>query len=107
MSRKLIDCILEKEINDVKLLLSKNGLSYEDKVTSTIGIYEDDHLIATGSLYENVIKMIAVDQDSKGENLTATILDKLISMLNYKGVQKYFRQQEILHELQFFAYSRK
>jgi len=90
MSRKLIDCILEKEINDVKLLLSKNGLSYEDKVTSTIGIYDDDHLIATGSLYENVIKMIAVDQDSKGENLTATILDKLISMLNYKGVQKYF-----------------
>lgn len=90
MSRKLIDCILEKEINDVKLLLAKNGLSYEDKVTSTIGIYEDDALIATGSLYENVIKMIAVDQDSKGENLTATILNKLISILNQRGIEKYF-----------------
>ncbi len=90
MSRKLIDCILEKEINDVKFLLLKNGLRYEDKVTSTIGIYEDDQLIATGSLYENVIKMIAVDQDYKGENLTATILDKLISVLNHREVDKYF-----------------
>ncbi|MBU1094806.1 MAG: adenylyltransferase/cytidyltransferase family protein [Firmicutes bacterium] len=90
MSYQIIDCTTEKELKHVRLLLEKQGLRFEDKVTYTLGIYDRNQLIATGSLYENVLKMIAVDQKYQGENLTATVLTTLTQKLNEQGIQKYF-----------------
>ena len=87
---RFVDCMSKSELDDVKSLLILNNLSFDDNVTQTIGIYEDDKMIATGSLDLNVIKMIAVDTSHQGENLTALILTHLMSILNEKGIQKYF-----------------
>jgi len=78
------------ELNDVKHLLTLNHLSFDDNVTQTVGIYDGEVMVATGSLDSNVIKMIAVDPSHQGENLTALILSHLMSILNDRGIQKYF-----------------
>ncbi|MBN2300380.1 MAG: GNAT family N-acetyltransferase [Acholeplasmataceae bacterium] len=90
MSYQFVDCKTSKEMNDVKLLLKHESLRYEDKITSTIGFYDEHKLIATGSIYENTIKMIAVDKDYRHDNLTGQILIKLIEQLQEKGISKYF-----------------
>jgi [citrate (pro-3S)-lyase] ligase len=87
---RFVDCMSKSELDDVKNLLLQNNLSFDDNVTQTIGIYENDIMIATGSLDSNVIKMIAVDLTHQGENLTAMILSYLMSILNDRGIQKYF-----------------
>lgn len=90
MSYQMRDCTSAKELEQVKLLLEDQGLRFEDKVTYTIGYYDQDQLIATGSLYENVIKMIAIDQKYQGENLTSVILTSLVQKLEQQGITKYF-----------------
>ncbi len=86
----MIDCKTQSELSDVFDLLNKQGLRFEDKVTSTIGLFDNHKLIATGSLYENVIKMIAVDRDYQNENLTGIILTNLTNKLREQGIYKYF-----------------
>src|SRR5690606_11034665 len=81
---------LEKETNDAKALLLQNELTFDEKVDQTIAIYDENHIIATGSLYKNVIKMIAVDPTYQGKNLTDLILTYLIQILNEKKIDKYF-----------------
>jgi [citrate (pro-3S)-lyase] ligase len=87
---KFVDCMSKSEMDDVKNLLIQNDLYFDDNVTQTVGIYDQDVMIATGSLDSNVIKMIAVNPIHQGENLTTLILSHLMSILNDKGVQKYF-----------------
>ncbi|MCR3907074.1 MAG: GNAT family N-acetyltransferase [Tenericutes bacterium] len=90
MSYKFIECLLEHELNDAKSLLLENGLSVDDHYGTTIGIYDGNKMIATGSLYKNVIKMIAVDPSYKGKNLTDLIMTHLIQILNSRKISKYF-----------------
>lgn len=90
MPYQIIDIQTKTEIQDVKSLLQEKGLSYEDRVSFTLGIYDDKKLIATGSLYENVIKMIAVSDQYQNQNLTGEILTKLIERLRENGIYKYF-----------------
>jgi len=90
MDYQLKDIILDVEIQKVKALLKQNGLSYEDHVNHTIGLFDGDLLIATGSLDDNVIKMLAVDVKYQGEHHLSTILTKLISILNQERKYKFF-----------------
>ena len=79
-----------KELNQCKLLLKLHGLSYEQQVTHTIGIYDGDLLIGTGSLDHHVIKMIAIDPSYQGENLTALIMTHLVLKLSQDNIYKFF-----------------
>ena len=58
-------------------LLEKAGLSPDQQVDSTVLIWEDEELIATGSRWGNILKSIAVDDGHRGEDLTATVLTRL------------------------------
>jgi [citrate (pro-3S)-lyase] ligase len=82
--------LLANEIEDVKSLLAKNDLFFESKVSDIIGLYDEDKLIATGSLDCNVIKMLAVDPNYQGEQLLNTVLSHLIHLLHMKKIYKYF-----------------
>jgi Citrate lyase synthetase len=44
-------------------LIQSEGLYIENinDISETLGIYDDDKLIATGSYYENVLKYLAID----------------------------------------------
>lgn len=57
--------------------LDRAGLEADMQVQSTVLIWEDGELIATGSRQDNLLKCIAVDPLHQGEGLTATLLTAL------------------------------
>lgn len=58
-------------------LLRATGLAPDTLVDSTLLIWDNGALIATGSRYGNILKCIAIDPGRQGEDLTATILTHL------------------------------
>ena len=58
-------------------LLRATSLSPDTMVDSTLLIWDNGELIATGSRYGNILKCIAIDPARQGEDLTATILTHL------------------------------
>lgn len=57
--------------------LIKAGLEPDEQVESTVLIWEDGEIIATGSRTGNLLKCIAVDDLHQGEGLTGTLLTQL------------------------------
>ena len=57
--------------------LSRAGLEADDQVESTVLLWDDGQIIATGSRMGNLLKCIAVDEFRQGEGLTATVLTQL------------------------------
>ena len=90
MMYRIVDCTTTDERNDARALLARFGLSFESQVDHTIGLYDGQVMIATGSVDDNVIKMIAVDGQYQGENLTAVIMSHLINLLARRGITKHF-----------------
>lgn len=58
-------------------LLDRAGLDADAQVQSTVLIWDNGELIATGSRQANLLKCIAVDDVHQGEGLTATVLTHL------------------------------
>lgn len=79
-----------KELEACQKLLNMHDLSFEEHATFTIGIFDGDLLIGTGSLDHDVIKMIAVDPSYQGENLTALIMTHLVLKLSQDNIFKFF-----------------
>ena len=60
-----------------KNLLHQAGLEPDDQVESTVLVWDNEELIATGSRQGNLLKCIAVDAMHQGEDLTSTLLTNL------------------------------
>jgi len=73
-------------------LIQSEGLFIEnlDDITETIGIYEDDKLIATGSYYENVLKYLAIDPNYQGGNTFNKLVSTLINQLATENIFHVF-----------------
>lgn len=71
-------------------LLERHGLEYDADIEYTIGLFQDDTLIATGSLAGRVIKGVVIDPAARGENLTATVLSYLKLTAFHRGVDSLF-----------------
>ena len=57
--------------------LALSGLEADENVQSTVLVWEDGELIATGSRQDNLLKCIAVSPLYQGQGLTATLLTRL------------------------------
>lgn len=57
--------------------LTRAELEADENMDSTVLIWDDDRLIATGSRKGNLLKCIAVSEDHQGQGLTATVLTQL------------------------------
>lgn len=57
--------------------LAKSGLQADEQTDSTVLVWDDDTIIATGSRLGNLLKCIAVDESRQGEGLTGTVLTHL------------------------------
>ena len=58
-------------------LLQKAELSWDEQLDSTVLVWEGESLIATGSRWGNILKCIAVDDNYRGQDLTATVITQL------------------------------
>jgi [citrate (pro-3S)-lyase] ligase len=71
-------------------LLLSSGLVPDEQVDYTVGIYDRNKLIATGSTYQNIIKLVAVDPEYQSENLLTRIVMALTSKLHDEGIIHFF-----------------
>ena len=100
-----------KDIEAVKALLAASDLRLDSAIETTLGIKKEGELVATGSVYGNVIKCLAVAKSCRGEGLAATIVTALIDYLADKGIHHQFiytkpETAELLNSLGFTEISR-
>jgi len=60
-------------------MLHQAGIRSEDLVEYTVGIYDGEKLVATGSRYKNVLKCIAVCKDYTGGEVISLLISHLMS----------------------------
>lgn len=77
MDTEILPKLTGRKRNIWEQLLRSSGLTPDNQVDSTLLVWDNDNLIATGSRYGNILKCIAVDSSRQGEDLTATILTQL------------------------------
>jgi len=85
-------------IEEAEALLRKCGLSVNNKVDYTVGIFDEDELIATGSLSGDMIQMLAVLPDRQGEDLSAAVVTHLVKhalLLNKKTLHLFTKVENI------------
>ncbi|AMB99742.1 hypothetical protein AWM75_07090 [Aerococcus urinaehominis] len=71
-------------------LLTSAGLRPEAQLDETIGLYDGDRLVATGSLQANVMKCLVVCQAYKGGAVMNQLVTELLNRIYQKGYQKAF-----------------
>lgn len=81
---------IEEDFNNWSNLLKKLDLKTEKLLDQTYGIYEKDSLIATGSIYSNVIKCIAIDENYQGGTLFNELISFLMNKLYELGHSKIY-----------------
>ena len=77
MDMEILPRLTGRKRNIWEQLLRDSGLTPDSQADSTLLIWDNGALIATGSRYSNILKCIAVDSNRQGEDLTATILTQL------------------------------
>ncbi len=78
------------KLNMWKNLLIKADLEPDESVSTTMLLWDNDTLIATGSRDGNLLKCIAVDEAHQGEGLTATIITALKKEAFSEGADHLF-----------------
>ncbi|WP_071434838.1 [citrate (pro-3S)-lyase] ligase [Angelakisella massiliensis] len=73
------------DLHQAEPLLRQCGLTPNYKAEYTVGVFEDDELVATGSLWEDMIQMMAVSPEHQGEDLTGTVITHLIGKARERG----------------------
>lgn len=71
-------------------LLIQEGISLDRHLDYTLGLYEGDQLLATGSFYRNTLRCLAVDSAYQGEGLMATLVSQLSQELFSRGISELF-----------------
>ncbi|MHC1786909.1 MAG: [citrate (pro-3S)-lyase] ligase [Christensenellales bacterium] len=74
----------------VERLLQREGVSLDRHLDLTLGAYEGEELLATGSFYRNTLRCLAVDSAHQGEGLMAALVSQLTSELFSRGVHDLF-----------------
>lgn len=81
--------------------LSRAGLEADEQVESTVLVWDEGEIIATGSRMDNLLKCIAVDEFRQGEGLTATLLTQLRQDAFSHGHSHLFLYTKPKNELMF------
>lgn len=77
-------------LKEASRILRENDLNINDTTDYTIGLFKNNILVGTGSLYKNIIKLVAIKKESQKENLLSIIITNLINELTRRGISKYF-----------------
>lgn len=80
----------KKTLKEWSDLLEKNGLYPDFQVDYTIGMYDQDNLIGTASLYKNIIKCVAISDKYTGNDLLAKMIVHLLDYLKEQQMYQAF-----------------
>ncbi|MDO4712200.1 MAG: adenylyltransferase/cytidyltransferase family protein [Peptostreptococcaceae bacterium] len=71
-------------------LLKQENIRRDDHLDHTIGIFDDDKLVATGSSYKNTLRCFAIDKEYQGYALMNTLVSELLILQNELGYDNSF-----------------
>lgn len=84
------EVLLKEELKIQKSFLHKNNLDYEYDISYAILVYDQEKLIATASIANNVMKCFVVDNDYAGQNITGLMFNHLVQELHSRNIHHYF-----------------
>lgn len=87
---KIKEVILEEEKMLLIGFLHQYGLEYEYDINYSILVYDEDVLIATASLANNVMKCFLIINEYKSNNITNLMFEYLVNELQQQGIYHYF-----------------
>ncbi len=84
------EVVLEEERELLIAFLEAHDLEYEYDITYSILVYDEEKLIATASLANNIMKCFLVIKEYTNQNLTNLMFSHLVSYLAHKNIYHYF-----------------
>ena len=87
---KIKEVVLDEEKTVQIDFLRKNNLDYEFDIDYAILVFDQDKLIATASLANNVMKCFLVDEAYKNKQVTNIMFKHLIDILHEKSIFHFF-----------------
>jgi len=84
------EVILDEERDVLISFLKQANFEYEFDITYSILVYDNNSLIATASLANNVMKCFLVSLKYTNQNITNIMFSHLVSYLNQKNIFHYF-----------------
>lgn len=79
-----------REVQQIQEFLAGFALSFDGNVDYTVGLYQEERLVATGSRRGEVLRNIAVDDSLQGEGLTAQLIGHLVNQAIEQGIMHQF-----------------
>lgn len=97
----------EKEKEKLKAFLNGQGLSMDKDIEYTMVITDSDRIVASGSFSDRVLKCIAVEDEYKGQGLSARVITHLVNEQYARGRTHLFiytkpENRRIFSELGFY-----
>lgn len=92
----------KKRMQEVEFLLNQEGIQKDDNLEYTMGLYNDDQLVATGSYFKNTLRCLAVDHRYQGEGLLNKVMTHLLNAEYQNGNLEVFLYTKC-DKAQFFA----
>lgn len=87
---------LDRQANQkVDALLQKEGIQRDTNLDYTCAIYDGSEIIATGSIFSNTLRCLAVSDQYQGEGLLNKIVSHLINYQYEKGIYHLFLYTKI------------
>lgn len=81
---------MEKDMDDIRQLLSDNDLTLDSFVEKTVGIYDENNLVATGSVSGNTLRSICVSPSYRGTSVINKLMTYLIDYQYQRGKHHIF-----------------
>lgn len=69
----------------IRALLADSGLGMDSDITTFVEAWSDDRLVGCAGLVANVIKCVAIDEQWRGENLSAQLLAEVAHLALARG----------------------
>ncbi len=80
----------EEDKEKLRVFLRNQELDYDEQITYSYLLMDENRIIATGSCSGNIIKCVAVDPAYQGQNLLSDIITNLVKHLVSQGITHYF-----------------
>lgn len=84
------EVLLEEEQALLISFLSQHNLEYEYDIDYSILVYDDDVLVATGSIASDIMKCFLVIKEYQGKNITTLMFKHLVDELYARNIHHFF-----------------
>lgn len=81
--------LLAGEFAKIKSFLAANDLRFDERVSETLYIEEDNQIIGTVSRTDYLIECLAIDKQYRGENLAGLLIDAILSSMRMQRISHY------------------